>query len=296
MFYITALPDLRKDIVIAPIVALLIVPPLPAQPGQIDDLALRTLLIDAVAYYASANPPLKLHIIYAEDLSTTDTALRGNGMFMQLKEASVFLGQKKMGAISWTPVPENDIVNAVDLRLYYYWLTTAFYGSRIYSYRSFRGQIVQGSSQTLILRAQYYGNADISSCAFAVVSAGTAQTPVFYNFYIRRVQGSNDTIDYLDVEVVRLRTTLGYLVDKGSALRKLNPMQDFYCAFVQDFEKSPATWTLYFNGVPVGKLTDSFSAMWSWIGVRSAHADGQVNNVMTGKVRSTNFLSFSAVT
>ena len=105
MFYITPLPDLRKDIVFTPIVALLIIPPLPAQPDQIDDLAIRALLVDAVAFYASVNPPVKLYIIYTEDLSKIDTTLRGNGMFKQLKETSVFLGQKKLGAISWTPVP-----------------------------------------------------------------------------------------------------------------------------------------------------------------------------------------------
>jgi hypothetical protein len=121
MFYLTPLPALRKDVVFTPIVALLIVPPLPAHPDQIDDLAIRALLDDAVAYYSSVKPPVKLHIVYTEDLSKIDTALRGNGMFFKLKEASVFLGQKKMGVISWTPVPEKDIANAgvqlCDLRL-----------------------------------------------------------------------------------------------------------------------------------------------------------------------------------
>lgn len=124
-FYITPLPDLRKDVVITPIVALLIVPPLPAQPDQIDDLAIRAILIDTVAYYESVKPPVKLHIIYTEDLSEIDTALHGNGMFMQLKKSSVFLGQKTMGAISWTPVPEEDIVDAgdriCDIRPYLVW-------------------------------------------------------------------------------------------------------------------------------------------------------------------------------
>ena len=112
MFYLTPLPALRKDVVFTAIVALLIVPPLPAHPDQIDDLAIRALLDDAVAYYTSIKPPVKLHIVYTEDLSKIDTALRGNGMFIKLKEASVFLGQKEMGTLSWTPVPEKDIANA----------------------------------------------------------------------------------------------------------------------------------------------------------------------------------------
>ena len=61
---------------------------------------------------------------------------------------------------------------------------------------------------------------------------------------------------------------LGYLVDRGLGFKMLT--QNFHCAFVQDSEKSPATCTLYFNGEPVGKLTDSLGEMSSWTGIASA--------------------------
>ena len=151
-------------------------------------------------------------------------------------------------------------------------------------------KIDQIRSQTLILRARYYGNTDIGSYPFAKVEGDspTTEHQYWHSFCIRREQISTGTIDYLDVEV----NNLGYLVDNGSDHKKLTPMQNFHCAFVQDCEKSPATWTLYFNGEPVGKLAGSLDQMVRWNGV---HSRGY-GHVMAGKVRSTTFLSFSAVT
>ena len=311
MFYITPLPNLRKDVVMTPIVALLIIPPLPAQPDQIDDLALRALLVDAVAYYASAKPPVKLHIIYSEDLSKIDTALHGNGMFMQLKVASVFLGQKKMGAISWTPVPEKDIANTgdqlCDLRLDLRWTTrfvTIFNdvqiihdflsSDRLYFSGNIPDKIDQSTSQTIIMRVQYSGKTDLGPCYFAKLAEGPIRpSSPCYTFYIRPERRYIDTIDYLDVKVDKGdEKSLGYLVDGGSDVKKLDPMQNFHCAFVQDSEKSPATWTLYFNGAPVGKMAGSIDVMSRWKEVSSS----SYGNVMAGKVRPTNFLLFSVVT
>ena len=302
MFYITPLSNLRKDVVMTPIVALLIIPPLPAQPDQIDDLALRALLVDAVAYYVSMKPPVKLHIIYTEDLSKIDSALRGNGMFMQLKVASVFLGQKKMGAISWTPVPEKDLANTgdqlCDLRLDLRWTTTYvtilsdaqithdfLSSNRLY----FSGNIPDNmiTSQTIIMRVQYSGNTDSGSCYFAKLAEEPIRkgTPC-YTFYVRPERSFMDPIDYLDVRVDKGdENSLGYLVDGGSDVKKLDHMQNFHCAFVQDTEKSSPTWTLYFNGAPVGKMAGSIDVMSRWKEVSSC----SYGNVMAGKVRSTYF-------
>ena len=78
------------------------------------------------------------------------------------------------------------------------------------------------------------------------------------------------TIDYLDVKADVARGKSFYLVDREkSDLKKLNPMQNFHCAFVQDCEKSPATWTLYFNGALVGKMPGSTDVMPPWREVQS---------------------------
>lgn len=158
--------------------------------------------------------------------------------------------------------------------------------------------IDQITSQTLTLRAQYYGNADMDMSLYEVaVLEGQRFTDQrgclysYYGFYIRRERSSMGTIDYLDVKVSIDGKTLGFL---GSGLKNLNSMQHFHCAFVQDCEKSPATWTLYVNGAPVGKMTGSINAMSRWKSLLSGGIS--CDKLMTGKVRSTNFLSFSPVT
>jgi hypothetical protein len=87
------------------------------------------------------------------------------------------------------------------------------------------------------------------------------------------------TIDYLDVKADVGGGKSFFLVDRESDLKKLNPMQNFHCAFVQDCEKSPATWTLYFNGALVGEMQGSINVMSRW---RDVHSGGGIN----GKVRS----------
>ena len=55
-----------------------------------------------------------------------------------------------------------------------------------------------------------------------------------YGFYIQRESSSMGIIDYLDVKVSIDGAILGCLVDRRSDLKKLNPMQHFHCALVQD--------------------------------------------------------------
>ena len=269
-FCLTPLPDLRKDLVFTPIVALLIVPPLPAKPHQIKHLAIRALLDDAVAHYASIKPPVKLHIVYTEDLNKIDTALRGNGMFIKLKRASVFLAQKKMGTLSWTPVPEKDIVNTAvqlcDLRLHLSWFEGSLATLSLHGYIPYiDSDKTTPRSQTLILRAQYYVNIFLQGY-FAKLEGGPSTS---YTFCVRRDQSTTGNIDYLDVKADVPDRPSFFLFDGEANLTKLNPMQNFHCAFVQDCEKSPATWTLYFNGALVGRMPGSINVMSRWRDVQS---------------------------
>jgi hypothetical protein len=318
MFFLTPLPALRKDVVFTPIVALLIVPPLPPQPDLINDLAIRALLVDAVAYYTSVTPPVKLHIIYTEDLSKIDTALGGKGMFTQLKGASVFLGQKKMGAISWTPVPEKDIANVgvqlcdlrLDLCLDTRYFTILFDEQIIHhddylschrfyleKSRRYKGHIPNQTdnitSQTLILRGQYENSFNKDSPHYFVRLEDEAFTS--FTFCVRHenvfnaIRDAKVFTEYIDVKVDvegEGGDTSFFLVDRKLGLKNLKQFQDFHCAFVQDSEKSPPTWALYFNGVLVGKMRGS-TLRWR---------DVSTGIGIDGKVRSTSFFCSSVVT
>ena len=266
-YHITSLPDLRKLVVANPIVALLIIPPLPPKPDQVPDRVIKAFLMDSIAYYGTLKPPVTVYALYAEDLGIVDDAMRGNGKFKELKSVSLYLGQKKMGEIFWTPVLEKDIADAgdqlYDLRpnhkqnpdkshkcvaTFFNEIVLRIFFLRISTLQFFTNnmsEIDATKSFTFVLRCQYQKDTTQKTGTLGQLLIGNVTLRLCY----RQKQLKSHTIDYLDVNVFVSQEQRGYLVDAGSDdVKELPDKEDFYCALVQDIEKSPKKWILYFNG------------------------------------------------